>query len=74
MSNYQIEVYAISATLILSTAPAAAKLLAVLGVTAPPANVTGVSLVPINESTAIIQWDLATDLDVLVGGEVLTTP
>jgi hypothetical protein len=27
--------------------------------------------VPINESTAIIQWDLATDLDVLVGGEVL---
>jgi hypothetical protein len=28
-------------------------------------------LVPINESTAIIQWDLATDLDVLVGGEVL---
>jgi hypothetical protein len=30
-----------------------------------------VSLVPINESTAIIQWDLATDLDVLIGGEVL---
>jgi hypothetical protein len=28
-------------------------------------------LVPINESTAIIQWNLATDLDVLVGGEVL---
>jgi predicted phage tail protein len=68
--TYQVEVYAISATLILSSAPAELSV-AVLGVAAPPANVTGVSLVPINESTAIIQWDLATDLDVLVGGEVL---
>jgi predicted phage tail protein len=68
--NYQIEVYAISATQVLSSAPALLTV-AVLGVGEPPANVTGVSLVPINESTAIIQWDLATDLDVLVGGEVL---
>jgi hypothetical protein len=69
-ANYQIEVYAISATQVLSSAPALLSVSA-LGVGAPPANVTGVSLVPINESTAIIQWDLAVDLDVLVGGEVL---
>jgi predicted phage tail protein len=68
--TYQVEVYAISATQVLSSAPAELSV-AVLGVGEPPANVTGVSLVPINESTAIIQWDLATDLDVLVGGEVL---
>jgi predicted phage tail protein len=68
--TYQVEVYAISATQVLSSAPAQLSV-AVLGVGEPPANVTGVSLVPINESTAIIQWDLATDLDVLVGGEVL---
>jgi predicted phage tail protein len=68
--TYQIEVYAISATQVLSSAPAELSV-AVLGVGEPPANVTGVSLVPINESTAIIQWDIATDLDVLVGGEVL---
>jgi predicted phage tail protein len=68
--NYQIEVYAISATQVISSAPAELSV-AVLGVGEPPANVTGVSLVPINESTAIIQWDIATDLDVLVGGEVL---
>jgi predicted phage tail protein len=67
---YEIEVYSISATLILSSAPSTLSV-TVLGVGAPPANVTGVSLVPINESSAIIQWDLATDLDVLVGGEVL---
>ena len=69
-ANYQIEVYAISATQVISSAPAELTV-SVLGVGEPPANVTGVSLVPINESTAIIQWDLATDLDVLVGGEVL---
>ena len=68
--NYQIEVYAISATQLLSSAPAQLSV-RVLGVGAAPANVTGVSLVPINESSAIIQWDLATNLDVLVGGEVL---
>ena len=68
--NYQIEIYAISATQILSSAPAQLSV-SVLGVGAAPANVTGVSLVPINESSAIIQWDLATNLDVLVGGEVL---
>jgi predicted phage tail protein len=68
--SYQIEVYAISATLILSTAPAQLTV-GVVGVGAPPANPTGVSLVPINESTAIIQWNLAPNLDVLVGGEVL---
>ena len=68
--NYQIEVYAISATLVISSSPATLDF-AVSGLGAPPADPTGVSLVPINESTAIIQWDLATDLDVLVGGEVL---
>ena len=67
---YQIEVYAISASQVLSSAPANLNF-NVAGVGAPPANVTGVSLVPINDSSAIIQWNLATDLDVLVGGEVL---
>jgi predicted phage tail protein len=68
--NYQVEVYAISSTQVISSAPAE-MMFSVTGVSAPPANPTGVSLVPINESTAIIQWDLATDLDVLIGGEVL---
>ena len=68
--NYDIEVYAISGSQVVSSSPAALTF-SVIGVGAPPADPTGVSLVPINESTAILQWDLATDLDVLVGGEVL---
>ena len=68
--NYQVEVYAISSTQIISSAPTE-MMFAVTGVGAPPANTTGVSLVPINESSAILQWNIATDLDVLIGGEVL---
>ena len=68
--NYQVEVYAISSTQIISSAPTE-MMFAVTGVGAPPANPTGVSLVPINESSAILQWNIATDLDVLIGGEVL---
>jgi predicted phage tail protein len=67
---YNIEIYSISATQVISSAPAELSV-NVQGIGAPPADPTGVSLVPINESTAIIQWDLAVDLDVLVGGEVL---
>jgi hypothetical protein len=43
----------------------------VFGKTAPPTNVSGVSLIPIDEASAIINWDRATDLDVLLGGKVL---
>lgn len=68
--DYEIEVYAISASQVVSSAPATLTA-NVNGTGAPPANPTGVSLVPINDSTAIIQWAPATDLDVLVGGEVL---
>jgi hypothetical protein len=67
---YNIEVSSISATQVISSTPTPLTV-NVAGVTAPPANPSGVSLVPINESSAIIQWNLATDLDVLVGGEVL---
>jgi hypothetical protein len=41
------------------------------GKTAPPANVTGASLLPINEASGILSWDRASDLDVRVGGRVL---
>ena len=37
----------------------------------PPANVSGVSLLPIDESSAILSWNRATELDVLLGGKTL---
>lgn len=42
-----------------------------VGKTALPGNVQDVSLIPINESSAILQWQRSTDLDVLIGGKVL---
>jgi hypothetical protein len=41
------------------------------GKTAPPANVTGASLLPIDGASAILSWDRAPDLDVRLGGRVL---
>ena len=67
---YTIEVYSIGANLRPSTEYA---LLTVqtFGKTAPPADVLGVSLLAIDEASAIISWDRAADLDVLLGGKVL---
>jgi len=41
------------------------------GKTAPPADVTGASLLPIDGASAILSWDRASDLDVRLGGRVL---
>jgi predicted phage tail protein len=41
----------------------------IFGKTAPPADVTGFSLIP-NQGNAYISWNQSTDLDVLVGGQV----
>jgi predicted phage tail protein len=68
--TYNIEVQSVSTSKILYSIPTTITVY-VTGVGLPPSDVAGVSLVPINESNAIIQWNLATDLDVLVGGEVL---
>jgi hypothetical protein len=68
--NYDIEVYAISSTGLLSSLPTTLTL-AVQGTGAAPADVTGVNLTPVNDTTAIVSWNLAIDLDVVVGGKVL---
>jgi hypothetical protein len=41
------------------------------GKTAPPAKVSGASLMPIDGASAILSWDRAPDLDVRIGGRVL---
>lgn len=49
--------------------PAAYIVKETFGKTARPANVANFSLIP-NNGQAYLTWDLATDLDVLVGGQV----
>jgi hypothetical protein len=68
--NYEIQVYSINAAGKQSTQPANLTFTA-YGRTAAPSDVTGVTLVPIDEASAILSWTLAPDLDVRVGGKVL---
>lgn len=69
--NYKIEVYSVSASGLVSALPASLDPFVAQGKTALPAQVTGVSLLPIDEASAILSWDRATELDVLLGGRTL---
>lgn len=67
---YEVEVYSLNSGLRASVNPATITINAA-GKTAPPANVAGVSLIPIDEASAVLSWDRSTELDVLLGGKVL---
>jgi hypothetical protein len=67
---YEIEVYSLNAALRQSTEPATLSISA-FGKTAPPATVAGLSLIPIDEASAILSWTRSEELDVLLGGKVL---
>ena len=69
--NYTIEVYSVSASGLRSTLPNSLNPFVAVGKTAVPTNVSGVSLLPIDESSAILSWNRATELDVLLGGKTL---
>ena len=68
--RYEVQVYSLNAALRPSAQPATLNIQA-FGKTAPPANVTNVSLVPIDNASAILSWDRSNELDVLLGGKVL---
>ena len=68
--TYEIEVYSVSASGLRSVTPAT-KTHTAIGKTAPPTNVTGVTLTPIDQENGLLQWNLSTEKDVLNGGSVL---
>ena len=69
--DYEIEVYSVSASGLRSTLPNSLNPFVAAGKTALPTNVSGVTLLPIDESSAILSWNRATELDVLLGGKTL---
>jgi predicted phage tail protein len=68
--EYEIEVYSLNAALVQSASPARARIVSV-GKTAPPEDPTGLTITPVDESTAVLAWNLSNDLDVTNGGAVL---
>ncbi len=69
--NYTIEVYSVSASGLRSTLPASLSPFSAQGKTASPAQVSGITLLPIDESSAILSWTRASELDVILGGKTL---
>ena len=68
--TYEIEVYSISASGLRSVTPIT-KTHTSIGKTAPPTDVTGVTLTPIDQDRGLLQWNKSTEKDVLLGGKVL---
>ena len=68
--NYTIEVYSVSASGLRSASPVTLDPFVAVGKTASPQQVSGVSLLPIDEASAILSWNRSTELDVLLGGQV----
>ena len=69
--NYTIECYAVSASGLRSTTAAQLTPFIAKGKTEPPTQVSGISLLPVDEASAILSWTRSTELDVLLGGQVL---
>jgi len=67
---YEIQVSSISPTGVLFSAPAIATY-TVEGLNAPPSNASGLTLIPISETLALLTWTQSPDLDVRVGGKVI---
>ena len=68
--TYEVQVFSLSAGLLPSTA-AALLTKQTFGKTALPATVAGLSLIPIDEASAVLSWTRSTELDVLLGGKVI---
>jgi len=70
--RYAIKVFSVNkSNLRSSTAAAEIPLFNAQGKTAAPETPNGISLIPIDQASAILSWTRATDLDVLLGGKVL---
>jgi hypothetical protein len=67
---YEVQVYSLNAALRQSVEPAKLTVQA-FGKTAPPESVAGLSLIPIDNASAILSWDRSPELDVVLGGKVL---
>lgn len=68
--NYQIQVSSISSSGMLYSEPALAEY-TVQGLGDTPSDVTGLSIVPISQTAALLTWDEAPELDVKIGGRVI---
>ena len=70
VGSYVVEVSSISSTGILFSTPTR-EILNVTGLKDKPSSITGLSMVPISETLAILSWNEVNDLDVKLGGRIV---
>ena len=68
--TYSIQVSSISSSGILFSEPATFKF-RVDGIEDPPDGITGLSMVPISETLAVLSWKEVAELDVKLGGQII---
>lgn len=69
--TYEVRVYSLNAALLPSANPSVLPPFIAKGKTDPPETPTGISLIPNSDNTAILSWDRAIALDVILGGKVV---
>mgnify|MGYP003111226644 CR=1 FL=1 len=67
--TYTVEVLSFGQTGIISST-AATKTIQTVGKTAPPSDITGLSLEPVNDNDVRLRWNLHPDVDVIHGGQI----
>lgn len=67
--TYTVEVLSFGQTGIISST-AATKTIQTVGKTAPPSDITGLSLEPVNDKDVRLRWNLHPDVDVIHGGQI----
>ena len=67
---YEVRVYSLNGSLLPSATPGVLPPFIAKGKTDPPETPTGISLIPNSDNTAILSWDRAVALDVVLGGKV----
>ena len=67
--TYTVEVFSIGPLGLISSTPASATIVAI-GKSKPPADLTGLSIEPINDTDVRLRWDLHPDADVIHGGQI----
>ena len=69
VATYQIEVGSLNAAL--RQTGVSQLTLSSSGRSVPPADMTGLTILPADDGTALLRWNLSADLDVVLGGNVL---
>jgi len=67
--TYTVEVFSFGPLGLISSTPASATIVAI-GKSKPPADLTGLSIEPINDTDVRLRWDLHPDADVIHGGQI----